>query len=84
VTLPNFLVIGAAKGGTSAFTRFLESHPQAHIPFKEPNFFSGWETRVTFDGPLRDLERADRFCGTREKYASCPTGRGSIPPLGTS
>jgi hypothetical protein len=82
VTLPNFLVIGAAKGGTSAFTTFLQSHPQAHIPFKEPNFFSGWETRVTFDGPLRDLERADRFCGTREKYESLFSRAGNARAVG--
>ena len=82
MTLPNFLVIGAAKGGTSAFTRFLESHPQAHIPFKEPNFFSGWETRVTFDGPLRDLERADRFCGTREKYERLFSRAGNARAVG--
>lgn len=70
MTLPNFLIIGAAKSGTTAVSLALQSHPQVHMPFKEPNFFSGWGTRLTFAGPHRDpaLERIDKLCGTREQY----------------
>jgi hypothetical protein len=39
--LPNFLIIGAAKSGTTALYDLLKQHPQVYLPFdKEPLFFS--------------------------------------------
>jgi len=39
--LPNFLVIGAAKSGTTSFFDYLGQHPDIFIsPVKEPNFFA--------------------------------------------
>jgi hypothetical protein len=41
MTMPNFLIIGAAKAGTTALNAALEQHPQVYMsPFKEPNFFA--------------------------------------------
>lgn len=44
--LPNFLVIGAAKAGTTSLYRYLRAHPQVFMPAtKELNFFvenDGW------------------------------------------
>lgn len=38
--LPNFLVIGAMKGGTTSLFQYLAGHPQVHPPFrKEIKFF---------------------------------------------
>jgi hypothetical protein len=38
--LPNFLLIGAQKAGTTSLYRYLGSHPQVFMPrYKEPNFF---------------------------------------------
>ena len=41
MTLPNFLLIGAAKSGTTSLASYLNQHPQVFIPpdNKEPNFF---------------------------------------------
>ena len=40
-TLPNFLVIGAAKSGTTSLYHYLREHPQIYMsPVKEPEFFS--------------------------------------------
>lgn len=40
-TLPDFLIIGAAKSGTTALYDLLKQHPQVYLPFdKEPLFFS--------------------------------------------
>ena len=40
MTMPNFLIIGAMKSGTTALYYFLEQHPQIYMsPVKEPNFF---------------------------------------------
>lgn len=41
MTLPNFLIIGAAKSGTTALFRYLKQHPQIYMsPKKEPHYFS--------------------------------------------
>ncbi|MFQ6615228.1 MAG: sulfotransferase [Fidelibacterota bacterium] len=54
--LPNFLVVGAAKSGTTAFCTFLGQHPEVFIPvIKEPKFF----TSQFMDDPLTG--RGDRL-----------------------
>ena len=41
MSLPNFLVIGAAKAGTNALYHDLRQHPQIYMsPWKEPKFFA--------------------------------------------
>ena len=81
--LPTFLIVGAAKCGTTALTRLLQTHPQVHIPFKEPNFFSGWETRVRFHLPLAPRESPRRPpCGTIEESEALFSDAGSTPALG--
>jgi hypothetical protein len=43
MTLPNFVVIGVAKGGTTSLYRYLDQHPDIYIcPDKGTNFF-GYE-----------------------------------------
>ena len=40
-TLPNFLIVGAAKGGTSSLYDYLIQHPSiSPCVVKEPNYFS--------------------------------------------
>lgn len=39
--LPDFLIIGAAKSGTTTLYKYLEQHPQIYLsPEKEPQFFA--------------------------------------------
>jgi len=41
MTMPNFLIIGAMKSGTTALYYYLEQHPEVYMsPVKEPNYFS--------------------------------------------
>ena len=41
MTMPNFLVIGAAKSGTTSLYAYLSQHPQIYMsPVKETNFFA--------------------------------------------
>lgn len=41
MTMPNFLIIGAQKAGTTSLYHYLDQHPQIYMsPIKEPNFFS--------------------------------------------
>jgi Sulfotransferase family len=62
VTLPNFLVIGAAKCGTDSLCSYLSQHPDVYMsPIREPNFFMADGTpEIPFCGPgdreyLRDM-----------------------------
>jgi len=51
-TRPDFLVIGAAKSGTSALYNQLAAHPQVFMsPVKEPNFFALRHRGADFQGP---------------------------------
>ncbi len=39
--LPNFIIVGAGKCGTTALNHYLEQHPDVYMsPVKEPNFFA--------------------------------------------
>lgn len=41
MTLPNFLVIGVAKAGTSSLQAYLQQHPEVFVPrMKDPGFFA--------------------------------------------
>lgn len=41
MTLPNFIIIGAAKSGTSSLYMYMKEHPEIYLsPIKEPHFFS--------------------------------------------
>src|SRR5262245_61979503 len=43
MTIPNFIMIGVAKAGTTSFFHYLDQHPQIFMcPIKATNFF-GYE-----------------------------------------
>lgn len=50
MTMPNFLIIGAAKSGTTSLYLYLQQHPQIYMsPNKEPSFFA-------YEGQQIDLQ----------------------------
>src|SRR5439155_20017516 len=58
MTLPNFLIIGAAKSGTTSLYAYLQQHPQVFMSIpKEPTFFGNEGTDGLFNGP-QDEDRA--------------------------
>jgi hypothetical protein len=67
MSMPNFLIVGAAKSGTSALYAYLRQHPQVFgSEIKEPGFFAYESTPAQFAGPrasegerqrITDLER---------------------------
>jgi len=71
MTLPNFLMIGAQKSGTTAIYAYLSQHPQVFTSEnKEPGFFAFEGLQRSFAGPddaragryiVRDLERYRRL-----------------------
>ncbi|MFW6058697.1 MAG: sulfotransferase domain-containing protein [Phycisphaeraceae bacterium] len=59
MTLPNFLIIGAGKAGTTSLYHYLEQHPDIFMcPVKEPRFFI-YEQR--YADLLADPEVAEYF-----------------------
>ncbi len=52
--LPNFLVVGAAKSGTTSLYHLLGQHPDIYMsPEKEPEYFSFMNAAPDFIGPGR-------------------------------
>lgn len=50
--MPNFLIIGAQKAGTTALHYYLSQHPQVYMsPAKEPGFFAFEDSPPDFQGP---------------------------------
>lgn len=59
MTMPNFLIIGAPKAGTTSIYRYLKQHPQIYMsPAKEPRFFAFEGETLDFRG-LGDEKEAD-------------------------
>jgi hypothetical protein len=68
--MPNFLVVGVPKAGTSSIYHYLNQHPQVYMsPFKEPHFFS-FEGECKPDWGITDLESYHSlFNGTENEVA---------------
>ncbi len=77
MTLPHFLVIGAAKAGTVSLYHYLQQHPQIYMsPQNEPNFFAliGADEHTWFHGP-GDKENVQKYCvSDPEQYESLFAG----------
>ncbi len=72
--LPNFLIIGAAKAGTSSLYYYLKQHPQIYMsPLKEPKFFAFEGDDLNFQGPANN--NIKKFSvNSLEKYQQLFTG----------
>ena len=58
MTLPNFLIIGAAKSGTTSLYRYLRQNPEIYMsPVKEPHFFAREGKKADFSGPGNGMSR---------------------------
>ena len=59
---PDFLIIGAAKSGTTSLYFYLQQHPWIFMPFNKEPFFFAFEnqdmTRYRFDGNIKALKNA--------------------------
>lgn len=65
MTMPNFLIIGAPKAGTTALYHYLSQHPEIYMsPVKEPNFFA-------FEGQQPDfIGTGDKLAGTNKSIVN--------------
>lgn len=79
MTMPNFLLIGAAKAGTTSLYYYLKQHPEIYVPsgyHKEPEFFALEGEPLEYPGPkgtykmkssINDLES---YCTLFEKVTT--------------
>jgi hypothetical protein len=52
MNMPNFLILGAAKAGTSSLSYYLQQHPQIYMSqLKEPKFFALENEMLDYQGP---------------------------------
>lgn len=90
MNVPDFLIIGAARSGTTALCNSLQQHPQIYFsPLKEPHFLAFCGQPMNFAGPgddvlmnsvtVTDFEEYRRlFDGVRKETA---VGEGSVSTL---
>jgi hypothetical protein len=59
ITVPDFMIVGAPRCGTSALYTYLSRHPRIFMPIeKEPMFFSAWRRKpfIEIREPHRPLD----------------------------
>ncbi len=81
--MPNFLIVGAAKAGTTSLYHYLGQHPDVYMsPVKEPNFFALEGERPNFRAPGAE-ERINRWSVTDpEEYRKLYEGTNGESALG--
>lgn len=78
MTLPNFLIVGAAKSGTTSLYRYMEQHPGVFFPpVKEPCYFSDGLPEVAFSDS--EYERLFEGAGGRKAVGEASTAYLSAP-----
>ena len=84
MTLPNFLVVGANKAGTTSLHEFLKQHPQILMsPIKEPMFFV-WVDREIPDDSRGRLARRKATINNIEAYKQLFKGGENYTAIGES
>jgi hypothetical protein len=64
--LPDFLVIGAFKSGTTSLMSYLSQHPDVMVPWlQEPNFFGAEDFSLSLDGVKAARRDQDGAYGRR-------------------
>ena len=59
--LPNFIVVGAAKAGTTSLHHYLSQHPEIFLPEKkESYYFLSSGQSVSYEGPWEE-DKAIQF-----------------------
>jgi hypothetical protein len=86
MTMPNFLVIGAAKCGTDSLCNYLNQHPEVYVSQdREPNFFvAEGRPEIPYRGPgdRAALESLNMWVHTLEQYQKLFAGVSTEKAIG--
>ncbi len=81
--MPNFLVIGARKAGTTSLYHYLDQHPDVFMsPVKEPNFFAIEGEKADYRGPDADTRINRWSVADPEEYQALFSGAGGAGAVG--
>lgn len=68
MTLPNFLIVGVARSGTTSLYNYLKQHPEVYMsPIKEPKYFAFQGEQLQWAGP-NDQKSVKNYIATLEEY----------------
>ena len=67
-SLPTFVVIGAAKAGTTSIHEYLSEHPQVFMPSIKPQFFAYDGPGSVGDYPVRDFAHYESLFADAQGY----------------
>ena len=66
--LPNFIIAGATRSGTTSLYHYLIQHPEISFPkLKEPRYFSSYDLKLPQKGP-GDITVDDKLITSFEEY----------------
>jgi hypothetical protein len=86
MTMPNFLVIGAAKCGTNALCSYLAQHPQIYFNAHQETMFFCAEGQPTIPycgpGDRKTLRDWDFWVHTRDRYQTLFRNASTEPAIG--
>ena len=82
MTLPNFLVIGAGRSGTTSLHHYLRQHPDVFVPArKSPSYFYCLDAPTPED-PTRRLETRSMFVSDPAEYEALFDEAGGATAVG--
>lgn len=68
--LPNFLIVGAAKSGTTSLHYYLQQHPDIYLPAPKELHYFAREHMLRLTGGPGDRHVLSHVCQTKEEYES--------------
>ncbi|HZA66279.1 MAG TPA: hypothetical protein VE592_04975, partial [Geminicoccaceae bacterium] len=82
VRLPNFVVAGAAKCGTTSLFHYLKQHPDVFLPAQKELHYFAYDHLSRNSGGPGGARSLDFACATREAYEAHYRAAGSQVAIG--
>jgi Sulfotransferase family len=82
VTLPNFLIVGAEKCGTTSLYQYLKQHPDVYLPAKKELHYFAYDEIGKIARDPGGQSVLTHSCATREEYESYYCGIGAYTAVG--
>jgi hypothetical protein len=80
--LPNFLVIGAPKCGTTSLHHYLSQHPEVYVPKRKELHYFSYAYMQRFAAGPGDAHLLAPLCATRQAYEKHYERAGAQPAVG--